>query len=71
MRDPDQSLRRKQFRIFLLILAPLLLGFSLVGIIDGDIFQAISWAVVVLIAVGWLLMHRPLAETGRSGHGQQ
>jgi hypothetical protein len=41
-----------------------------VGLIDGDTFQAIGWAVAVLVAVTWLLRHRPLAETGRSRHGQ-
>ena len=51
-----------------MILAPLLLGFSLIGIIDGDIFQAIAWAVIVLAATGWLLMHHAFPRSSRIGH---
>ena len=41
--DSDENVPSPgSFRILLMILAPLLLGFSLIGIIDGDIFQAIG-----------------------------
>jgi len=51
-----------------MILAPLLLGFSLIGIVDGDIVQAISWAIVVLISLAWLLAHRALPRSSRPGN---
>ena len=50
----------------LIFLAPLLLGFGLVGIIDGDIVESIVWAVVVLVAMGWLLVQQASTRPSRS-----
>ena len=66
MRDSDESIRRRQFRTMLIFLAPLLLGFSLVSIIDGDIVESIVWAVVVLVAMGWLLVQQASTRPSRS-----
>jgi len=70
MHDSERSVRLRQFQTCLLILAPLLLGFSLVGVIDGDIVEAIIWAVVVVIAIGCLLVHRTSSKPSQSGHAR-
>jgi hypothetical protein len=70
MEDAGRSSRFKQYRACLLILAPLFLAFSVVGIADGDVGEGIIWALADICAICWLLSHRSPRPTHHAPVGR-